>query len=104
MVSKGRKRVAKLHTKTPILLTEGKGEDEKEEAKEEESKEEEVPLKEKGKVTITKPIIFEEELQRRNPRKKKKKYKKIQKILYLLKILKVLYNLKMLNLDTMKIK
>ena len=40
------------------MLTEGKGEDEEEEAKEEELEEEEVPLKKKGKVTITKPIVF----------------------------------------------
>ena len=37
------------------MLTEGKGEDEGKEESEEESEEQEVPLKKKGKVTITKP-------------------------------------------------
>ena len=40
------------------MLTEGKGEDEEEQAKEKESKEEEVPLKKKGKVIITKFVVF----------------------------------------------
>ena len=47
-----------MQTKVPLMLTEGKGEDEEEEVEEEEAKEEEVPLKKKDKVTITKPIIF----------------------------------------------
>ena len=57
-VNKGRKRIAKMQTKITLMLTKGKGEDEEEGAKGEESKEEEVPLKKKGKVTITKPIVF----------------------------------------------
>ena len=36
VINKGRKRIAKMQTKTPLLLTEGKGEDEEEESEEEE--------------------------------------------------------------------
>ena len=52
VVNKGRKRVAKMQTKVPLMLTKGKEEDVEEE------EEEEVPLKKKGKVIITKTIVF----------------------------------------------
>ena len=56
VVNRGKKRLEKLQTSTPLMLTKGKGEEIGEEGKnEEESKEEEVPQKKKGKVTITKP-------------------------------------------------
>ena len=54
-VNKGKRRIAKLQSSTPLMLTEGKGEDIDEAKDEDESEEEEVPLKKKGKVTITKP-------------------------------------------------
>ena len=41
VVNKGKRRIAKMQTKVPLMLTEGKGEDEEEETEEEESKEEE---------------------------------------------------------------
>ena len=54
-ISRGKKRVAKLRTaEGPLMLTEGKGEDE--ESKESKESEKEVePPKKKGKVIITKP-------------------------------------------------
>ena len=56
-ISRGKKRAAKLRTaKGPLMLTEGKGEDEEGESdEEEESEKEEEPLRKKGKVIITKP-------------------------------------------------
>ena len=73
-VNKGKKRISKMQNKTPLLLTKGKGEDVKddEEIEQQESEEEEEPLKEKGKVTITKPakIVV---LSRRSYRKKNNK-------------------------------
>ena len=56
-LSRGKKRVAKLKTaKTPLMLTEGKGEDEVEtDNEEEDSKKEEELIRKKGKVIITKP-------------------------------------------------
>ena len=53
-VNKGRKRMAKMQTSTPLMLTEGKGEDIAKEEEVEESEEESSPVKKKGKVTITK--------------------------------------------------
>ena len=54
-ISRGKKRAAKLRTaEGPLILTEGKGEDEESEELEENEKEEEPPKK-KGKVIITKP-------------------------------------------------
>ena len=59
-----------MQTKAPLMLTEGKGEDD-----DEESLEEEVPLKKKGKVTITKPKIamFSERSSRRKLDKEEEK-------------------------------
>ena len=54
-ISKGKRRVAQLKSAVgPLMLTEGKGEDEAE-AKETESEKEEGPPQKKGKVIITKP-------------------------------------------------
>ena len=53
-VNKGRKRMAKMQTSTPLMLTKGKGEEIEEEEEKDESVEEQVPMKKKGKVTITK--------------------------------------------------
>ena len=57
-----------MQTKVPLMLTKGKGEDEEEGAKEEE-----VPLKKKGKVTITKPTVFYQRTSRKKSRKDKEK-------------------------------
>ena len=56
-ISRGKKRVAKLRTaEGPLMLTEGKGEDDEGESEdEEESEKEEEPPRKKGKVIITKP-------------------------------------------------
>ena len=54
-VNKGNRRIAKLKSNTPLILTKSKGEDIDEVEDEDESKEEEEPLKKKGKVIITKP-------------------------------------------------
>ena len=54
-ISKGKRKIAKLKTSIgPLMLTEGKGEDEEGEEEEEEESEEEQPKK-KGRVIITKP-------------------------------------------------
>ena len=58
-----------MKTKVPLMLIEGKEEDEGEEYEEEESEEEKVPLKKKGKVTITKPIVFSQRTSRKKSRK-----------------------------------
>lgn len=44
-----------MKSSAPLMLTEGKGEDEDQEKDEEELEEEEEPLKKKGKVIITNP-------------------------------------------------
>ena len=57
-ISRGKKRVAKLKTaEGPLMITEGKGEDEEYEPNddEEESEKEEELVRKKGKVIITKP-------------------------------------------------
>ena len=53
MIRKGKRRIEKLKSSTPLLLTKGKCEDEEEGEDEEEFKKGE-PLKKKGKVIITK--------------------------------------------------
>ena len=56
MVNKGKRRIEKLRTtRTPLMLTEGKGEDVEESEDEEELEKEEEPVRKKGKVIITKP-------------------------------------------------
>ena len=55
VVNKGKRRIAKLKSSTPLILIEGKGEDIEEVGDEDESKEEEELVKKKGKVIITKP-------------------------------------------------
>lgn len=56
VVNKGKRRIVKLKSSSPILLTEGKGEDEQgEEVEDEEESKEGEPLKMKGKVIMTKP-------------------------------------------------
>lgn len=51
VVNKGKRRIAKLKSSIPLMLTKGEGED----VDEEESKKEEELVKKKGKVIITKP-------------------------------------------------
>ena len=70
VVNKGKRRIAKMQTKVPLMLTKGKGEDE-----EEESKEEEVPLKKKGEATITKPkpAMFVRRTSRKKSNKREEK-------------------------------
>ena len=53
-VNKGRKRMAKMQSSSPLMLTKGKGEDIAEEEEEEESEEEPTLVKKKGKVNIVK--------------------------------------------------
>ena len=54
-VNKGKRRITKLKKSTPLMLTEGKGEDIEETKDEEELEKEEETLRKKGKVIITKP-------------------------------------------------
>ena len=55
VVNKGKRRIAKRKTSTPLMLTKSKGEDVEEVENEEELEKEEEPVNKKGKVIITKP-------------------------------------------------
>lgn len=55
VINKGKRRIEKLKSSIPPLLTEGKGEDVEDVEDEEECKKEEETLKKNGKVIITKP-------------------------------------------------
>ena len=55
VVKKGKRRITKLKSSTPLMLTEGKGEDVEEVEDEEELEKEVDPTKKKGKVIITRP-------------------------------------------------
>ena len=56
MINKRKRRIAKLKSRTPLFLIEGKGEDDDDDVEDEEDLEKEEELvKKKGKVIITKP-------------------------------------------------
>ena len=55
VINKSKRRIAKLKSSTPLLFTEGKGEDDDEAEDEEDSEKEDELVKKKGKVIITKP-------------------------------------------------
>jgi hypothetical protein len=71
-INKGKRKIEKLKNKSgPLMLTEGKGEDE-EEYKEKESKKEAELVKKKGRVIITKPQVQQTAVFTRRTRKGKK--------------------------------
>ena len=73
VVNKGKRRIAKLKTSAPLMLTERKGDDVEEAEDEEESKKEEELVKKKGKVIITKPPKPSKTVFTRRSRKKANK-------------------------------